>query len=147
MLRRWPALLPANSILTPHPGEMARLCKLELDAVQADRWGLATNQAKAWNQVVVLKGAYTVIAAPDGRVRVLPFANPALATAGTGDVLAGAITALLAQGLAPFDAAVTGAYLHGLAGDLAAQEIGLAGAVAEDIISFLPAAWRRLSGQ
>jgi len=62
-------------------------------------------------------------------------------------VLAGAITALLAQGLAPFDAAVTGAYLHGLAGDLAAQEIGLAGAVAEDIISFLPAAWRRLSGQ
>jgi len=143
----WPALLPANSILTPHPGEMARLCKLELEAVQADRWGLATKQAKAWNQMVVLKGAYTVIAAPDGRVRVLPFANPALATAGTGDVLAGAITALLAQGLAPFDAAVTGAYLHGLAGDLAAQEIGLAGAVAEDIISFLPAAWRRLSGQ
>lgn len=143
----WAALLPPGSILTPHPGEMARLCKLEMDAVQAGRWDLAAAQAKAWNQIVVLKGAFTVIAAPDGRVRVLPFANPALATAGTGDVLAGAITALLAQGLAPFDAAVTGAYLHGLAGELAAEEIGLAGVVAEDIISYLPAAWRRLSGQ
>ena len=143
----WSELLPANSILTPHPGEMARLCKLEMDAVQADRWNLAVSRATAWNQIVVLKGAFTVIAAPDGRVRVLPFANPALATAGTGDVLAGAITALLAQGLAPFDAAVAGAYLHGLAGDLASQEIGFAGVVAEDIVSYLPAAWRRLSGR
>ncbi len=141
----WPALLPPNSILTPHPGEMARLCRLEGDghtAVQADRWGLAARQARAWNQIVVLKGAYTVIAAPTGRVRVLPFANPALATAGSGDVLAGAITALLAQGLAPFDAAVAGAYLHGLAGELVAARMGPAGAAASDIAASLPEAWR-----
>ncbi len=92
----------------------------------------------------MLKGAYTVVAAPDGRVVVLPFANPALATAGSGDVLAGAIVGALAQGLAPFEAAVVGGYLHGLAGELARQELGEAGVVASDLLGRLPVAIRQL---
>lgn len=117
----WASRLPPRSILTPHPGEMARLCGFTDDAdgkatdkVQADRVKLATEKAAEWTQVIVLKGAFTVIADPDGRTAVLPFANSALSKAGTGDVLAGMIVGLLAQGLDPFDAAVAGAYLHGL---------------------------------
>ncbi len=141
----WPALLPPRSILTPHPGEMARLCGLDSqEEVNQRRWDLATEKAAAWNQIVLLKGAHTIIAAPDGRVRVLPFATPALATAGTGDVLAGTIVALLAQGLEPFDAAVVGAYLHGLAGSLAAVDIGQAGVVASDVVTNLPQARQTL---
>ena len=90
----WPKRLPAASILTPHPGEMARLTDCTTGDVQADRIAAAQSQAAIWRQVVVLKGAYTVVAAPDGRTAVLPFANPGLATAGTGDVLAGTIVAL-----------------------------------------------------
>lgn len=141
----WPSLLPPNSILTPHPGEMARLCGLaSADEVSQQRWELATQKAAAWNQIVLLKGAHTIVAAPDGRVRVLPFATPALATAGTGDVLAGTIVSLLAQGLQPFDAAVVGAYLHGLAGSLAAVDVGPAGVVASDVVASLPQARQTL---
>ncbi len=141
----WPTLLPPQSILTPHPGEMARLCGLDsVEEVNQQRWDLATQKAAAWNQIVLLKGAHTIIAAPDGRVRVLPFATPALATAGTGDVLAGTIVALLAQGLQPFDAAVVGAYLHGLAGSLAAVDVGQAGVVASDVVANLPQARQTL---
>ena len=118
-LRLSPADLPENTILTPHPGEMARLCEMEVSDVQSDRMELSRKKAKAWRCVLVLKGAHTVIAAPKGQIAVLPFKNPALATAGTGDVLAGMITGLLAQGLEPFDAAVAGVYLHGLAGQMA----------------------------
>ena len=132
--------LPANAILTPHPGEMARLCGCSTQEVRADRLGLARRKAAEWNVVVLLKGAYTVVAAPDGRVVVLPFANPALATAGSGDVLAGAIVGCLAQGVAPFEAAVLGGYLHGLAGELARAEIGEAGVVAGDLLGRLPGA-------
>jgi NAD(P)H-hydrate epimerase len=137
---KWWERVPANSILTPHPGEMARLMDQEADrdAIQADRWGTARRMAKAWNQVVALKGAFTVVAAPDGRVDVSPFANPGLASGGTGDVLAGAIVGLLAQGLAPFDAAVAGVYLHGLAGELVRAELGNAGMVASDLLPALP---------
>ncbi len=142
----WPTLLPPQSILTPHPGEMARLCGLEsVEEVNRQRWDLATQKAAAWNQVVLLKGAHTIVAAPDGRVRVLPFATPALATAGTGDVLAGTIVALLAQGLDPFDAAVVGAYLHGLAGSLAAVDYGQAGVTASDVAANLPQARQMLA--
>ena len=112
----WPALTPPGTILTPHPGEMARLCDLDHAAVEADRLALARERAAAWGCVVVLKGAHTVVSAPDGRVCVMPFATSALATAGTGDVLAGAIVGFRAQGLEPFEAAVAGAYIHGLAG-------------------------------
>ncbi len=141
---RWQEHLPPQAILTPHPGEMARLCGCSAREVQADRIGLARAQAAEWNAVVVLKGAYTVVAEPTGRAIVLPFANPALATAGSGDVLAGAIVGALAQGLAPFEAAVVGGYLHGLAGELARQELGEAGVVAGDLLIRLPLAMRQL---
>ena len=94
----------------------------------------------------MLKGAYTVIANPDGRVIMLPFATAALATAGSGDVLAGAIVGLLAQGLTPFDAALVGGYLHGLAGSWASEEIGRAGTVASDLLLRLPRALSALAG-
>jgi NAD(P)H-hydrate epimerase len=143
-LENWPQLLPPETVLTPHPGEMARLMSCEIREVQADRIGCATQMAAEWKQVVVLKGAHTVVAAPDGRVTLLPFANPAMATAGSGDVLAGAIVGMRAQGLAPFEAALVGAYLHGLAGELAREALGDAGVVAGDLMGMLPLAIRRL---
>ncbi len=143
---RWWERLPAGSVLTPHPGEMARLMGSTTQEVQADRLGCAAQMAAKWGHVVVLKGAYTVVAAPDGRVTVLPFANPALATAGSGDVLAGAIVGMRAQGLAAFEAALVGGYLHGLAGELARESLGDAGVVAGDLAAMLPLAIRRLKG-
>jgi NAD(P)H-hydrate epimerase len=142
----WWTALPPGTILTPHPGEMARLMGDGVTAkeVQADREGISLRMAAHWNAIVVLKGAFTVVAAPEGRVSVLPFANSALATAGSGDVLAGAIVGLRAQGLDSYDAAVAGAYLHGLAGELASAELGAAGVVAGDLPRRLPLALRRL---
>ncbi len=142
----WWKALPPDTILTPHPGEMARLMGGETTAkeVQADREGVAARMARAWNAVVVLKGAFTVVAAPDGRVVVLPFANAGLATAGSGDVLAGAIVGLRAQGMTAFEAAVAGAYLHGLAGELARADLGDMGLVAGDLLPRLPLALRRI---
>ncbi|MEA3339174.1 MAG: NAD(P)H-hydrate dehydratase [Chloroflexota bacterium] len=141
----WPERLPPESILTPHPGEMARLMDCTAAEVQADRMAAAQSQAAAWGQVVVLKGAHTVVAAPDGRTAIEPFINPGLATAGTGDVLAGAIVALRAQGLGAFEAAAAGAYLHGLAGELARVEMGAAGMVAGDVLAHLPRAWQYIA--
>jgi NAD(P)H-hydrate epimerase len=143
----WWQLLPVDSILTPHPGEMARLMDSTIKDVQASRLDVAVDMAAKWHQIVLLKGAHTVIAAPDGRTTVMPFANPALAKAGSGDVLAGAIVGLLAQGLAPFDAAVAGAYLHGLAGELTRENIGVTAAIAGDLIGFLPVAIREVTGE
>ena len=132
----WPQLLPPNTVLTPHPGEMARLMGVGLGEVkERDRVDLAREKAAEWGCVILLKGAYTVIAAPDGRCAILPFANPALATAGSGDVLSGVIVALLGQGLASFEAAVLGGYLHATAG----QESGLqAGLLAGEIADWVP---------
>ena len=144
-MRDWPRQLPAASILTPHLGEMARLMECATGDIQANRVIAAQSQAAAWEQVVVLKGAHTVVATPDGQTAILPFANPGLATAGTGDVLAGTIVALRAQGLDPFEAAATGAYLHGLAGELARQEFGTAGMVAGDLLTHLAQAWQRVA--
>lgn len=138
----WPKLLPPDTILTPHPGEFARLAGLETADVQADRLALAQEKAAAWDCVVVLKGAFTVVAAPDGRTALLPFATAALASAGTGDVLSGAITGLRAQGLAPFDAAVAGAWLHGMAGVRAAEFLNTtASVVAGDVLELLSDAY------
>ncbi|MCL4239536.1 MAG: NAD(P)H-hydrate dehydratase [Anaerolineae bacterium] len=135
----WPRLLPPGTILTPHPGEFARLARLEREEVQANRLSLAQAKAAEWNCVVVLKGAFTVIAAPDGQTAVEPFATSALASAGTGDVLAGAIAGLLAQGLAPFDAALCAGWLHGLAGVRAAELMATAISVtAGDVLEALP---------
>jgi len=145
-LNGWAEHLPRPAILTPHPGEMARLIKAEdKSSINKDRIGTARRAAAEWGHMVILKGAFTVIAHPDGRATVLPFANPALATAGSGDVLAGAIVGLLAQGLEPFEAAVCGAYLHALAGELARQEIGEAGVIAGDVLARLPGAIRGLA--
>ena len=141
----WPSLLPADCILTPHPAEMARLCGLSsAQEVSDNRWALALARAAAWKAVILLKGPYTVIANPEGDLAVLPVATAALATAGTGDVLAGVITGLLAQGLAPFHAACLGAWLHGRAGELCEQKIGCAGVVARDLLPLLPAAMNEL---
>jgi len=143
---RWWSDVPAGSILTPHPGEMARLLHAERDAVQADRIGTALRAAREWRQIVVLKGAYTVIASPDGEAYVLPFATPLLATAGTGDVLAGILVGLLAQGLKPLDAAIAGGFLHGLtAVEIEENWEQGAGTVASDLVAALPAALKRLT--
>lgn len=145
-MTEWWKRLPESSVLTPHIGEMARLTGESIAAVEVDRIDSASKFAQQWGHVVVLKGAFSIVAAPDGRVVVMPFANPALATAGSGDVLAGSIVSLRAQGLAAFDAAACGAYLHGLAGELARKEIGLAGIIASDVAARLPAARRAISG-
>ncbi len=134
----WPQRLPPNAILTPHPGEMARLMGQSLNAVRdEDRVELARSRAAEWGHIVVLKGAYTVIAAPDGRVTLLPFANPVLAVGGSGDVLAGIIVGLLAQGAAPYAAAVLGGYLHAAAGQMASDYWGDAGVLAGELADWV----------
>jgi hydroxyethylthiazole kinase-like uncharacterized protein yjeF len=135
----WPQRLPAPTVLTPHPGEMSILCGEGIEEIQADRVDHARRYAKEWGHIVVLKGAFTVVAAPDGRTTVVPFATSALATAGTGDVLAGLIVGLRAQGVEAFEAAVAAAYLHGRAGELAASALGTEAAViAGDVADQLP---------
>ncbi|CAG0935664.1 Bifunctional NAD(P)H-hydrate repair enzyme Nnr [Thermoflexales bacterium] len=141
----WWTRVPSPAILTPHPGEMARLTRLALKEIEADRERVASEYARRWGHVVVLKGAFTVIATPEGRSILLPFANPALATAGSGDVLAGTIVAFRAQGTPAFEAALCGAYLHGAAGEVLYREIGSAGALAGDLLTRLPRVWRTLS--
>ncbi len=143
----WPQYLPEGTVLTPHPGEMARLVGESAEADAMPRWKLAREKAREWGQVVLLKSAFSVVAAPDGRAMILPFANPGLSSAGTGDVLAGVIVALRAQGLGAFEAAVAGAYVHGLAGEVARQSLGVVGMTASDVLSALPEAWQRIAGQ
>jgi len=117
---------------------MARLVGRSLSALRdEDRVELARDCARQWGQVVVLKGAYTIIAAPDGRATLLPFANPLLAVGGSGDVLAGIIVGLLAQGVAPYPAAVLGGYLHGAAGQLARDYWGDAGLLASELADWV----------
>jgi NAD(P)H-hydrate epimerase len=140
----WWRKIPDNAVLTPHPGEMSRLSGLSVDEVQADRPSIARKCAAAWRKTVVLKGAYTVIAAPDGRCRVSPFANPGLASAGTGDVLAGIIAGLAAQGLELFDAASLGVYLHGAVGEKIRSELGDTGMLASDLLPALPVVIKQL---
>ncbi|MBN1220020.1 MAG: NAD(P)H-hydrate dehydratase [Anaerolineae bacterium] len=143
----WWKLLPPHCILTPHPGEMARLIGSSTKEVQISRLELAPQMAARWNQIVLLKGAHTVVAAPDGHTMVLPFANPALAKAGSGDVLAGTIVGLLAQGVSPFEAAVAGGYLHGLSGEIAREHLGVTAVVAGDLLGFLSVAISEVSGE
>jgi NAD(P)H-hydrate epimerase len=135
----WPKLLPAPAILTPHPGEMSVLTGLATDEIQKDRLTVARKFAQEWGHVVVLKGAFTVIAAPDGRTTTIPVATPALARAGTGDVLAGLITGLRAQGVDAYDAARAGAWIHAQAGLTAAGFQGSTAAVmAGDVLEAIP---------
>ena len=125
-------------ILTPHPGEMARLVGLSTPAVQARRLDLARETAAKFGVTLVLKGAQTVVAAPDGRASINSTGNPALASGGTGDVLTGLIGGFLAQGLAPWDAARLGVYLHGLAADFFVSHHGQRGMIAGDLLAVLP---------
>jgi len=144
---RWWEHLPGDSVLTPHPGEMARLLGCDVQTVQRNRIETACTAAAQWRCTLVLKGAHSVVASPEGRAMVIPFANPALATAGTGDVLAGAIVGLMAQGVPGFAAAVCGAYLHGLAAQMGGEEYGETGMVAGDLLPLLPLALKRIRGR
>lgn len=136
--KEWWKRIPFDAVITPHPGEMARLCGLDTDEVQSNRFELALQKSAEWNKTIVLKGANTVIAAPDGKLRINLSANAGMATAGTGDVLAGAISGLLAQGLNLFDAACLGTYLHSQAGERARIKLGDAGMMASDLLGELP---------
>ncbi len=132
----WHKKLPPLSILTPHAGEMSALTGLSKDEIQNDREAIAKKFSAQWGHVVVLKGAFTVIAAPDGRIAILPVATPALARAGTGDVLAGLIVGLRAQGLDAFESAVAGAWIHARAGLAALGAVGSAASVlAGDVLA------------
>jgi len=139
----WPARLKAKLILTPHPGEMRRLWPgLLREPLPADRQEQAVQFAQRTGAIVVLKGAGTVVTDAE-RVYVNKTGNPGMATAGSGDVLTGAITALMGQGLSDFDAAVLGVYIHGLAGDIASQKTGQVSLIATDIIGALSDAFMK----
>ena len=130
--------LGKGRVLTPHPGEMGRLLNKSTAEVNKDRPKAAALAAEEWGAVVVLKGAHTVVAAPGGRVSVDPHEVPALASGGTGDVLAGVIGGLLAQGCEPFTAAVTGVYVHASAGRAVSEHLGDSGLLASDLLLEIP---------
>ena len=131
-------------IITPHPGEMARLLGRETKDVVAARVDVAREAARLCNCIVVLKGHQTLIADRDGHVNVNPTGNPGMASGGMGDVLGGMIAAFLARGVDPFDAACAAVYLHGFAGDLLKEEMGDTGLAAMDLAERIPAAIQRL---
>ncbi|MBE0670923.1 MAG: NAD(P)H-hydrate dehydratase [Anaerolineales bacterium] len=134
-IKDWHKKIFTSAVLTPHPGEMSALTGLPTEEIQSNREVVALKYAKEWGHVVVLKGAFTLIASPDGHFTVIPVATPALARAGTGDVLAGLIVGLLAQGLNAYDAAVAGAFIHAQAGLLAADVFGTTASVlASDVL-------------
>lgn len=130
----------APTVLTPHPGEMARLLKVETEVVQRDRLAAARGAARRFGSIVVLKGARTIVAAPDGDAFIIPNGNAGMATGGMGDVLTGMIAAMVGQGLEPLPAAWAAAYLHGLAGDLVAARLGNAGLLAREVADAVPLA-------
>jgi hydroxyethylthiazole kinase-like uncharacterized protein yjeF len=133
----------APTICTPHPGEMGRLLGVSTGEVQGNRLGSAKRAAAELDCIMVLKGARTIIATPDGQARINPTGNPGMASGGTGDVLTGMIGGLLAQGPAPFDAAAAAVFFHGLAADHAAEKKTEPCLIAGDIIDFLPSALKR----
>jgi NAD(P)H-hydrate epimerase len=131
-------------VITPHPGEMARLTGLSIQEIQSDRVRVARQYARDHNAYVVLKGHRTIIAEPGGRVWINNTGNPGMATGGTGDILTGIIAGLIAQ--IPQDiatAVIAGVYLHGMAGDLVRDEIGEASLIATDLLLGLPQAFRK----
>lgn len=142
----WPKILKQTAVLTPHPGEFAIMTGLSIDEIESSRTHYAQAYAEQWGHVVVLKGAYTVVAAPGCRVATIPFATSALATAGTGDVLAGVILGLRGQGVAAFESAVLGAYIHARAGMIAAREYGTeVSVIAGDVVDGLPYVFAELN--
>ncbi|MFO8101470.1 MAG: NAD(P)H-hydrate dehydratase [Dehalococcoidia bacterium] len=144
---QWWQNLPEKVVLTPHPGEMSRLMKKSVREIQEDRLEAALTAARQWGRTVVLKGAFTVVASPEGKAGICGIANPGLASAGTGDVLAGAIAGFMAQGLPPFDAATCGVYIHAMAGEMVKAEIGDTGMIASDLLLALPVVIREIKEQ
>ncbi len=140
----WEGRVVRACVLTPHPGEFRRF-GFEVDDDDDSRSAAAHDAAMAWRQVVVLKGADTVIAAADGSVRRASFEVPALGSAGTGDVLAGIIASLIGQGLTPFDAASLGVFLHARAGEHVSERLGDAGLMATDLLPVIPRVRRHLA--
>ena len=142
-LERWWTLLPEGTVITPHPMEMSRLCQgMNVSGGNIDRLELVRQKAQEWQVNVVLKGSCTIIAEPSGRARINWCGTPVLATAGTGDVLAGMVAGLLAQHMQPFDAASVAVYLHTAAADLVTQEMGMGrvGLLASDLLTRIPRA-------
>ena len=136
--------LKTKAVLTPHPGEMARLLKIPVSEIQNNRIKSAVDFSVKYNVVTVLKGEKTIIADTDGKYEINKTGNPGMATGGTGDVLSGVITSFIGQGLNPYDAAVLSVYLHGRAGDIAANEKGFYGLIASDVVEKLPMAIKEL---
>jgi NAD(P)H-hydrate epimerase len=138
-IRNWSNIFSTPAILTPHPGEMSVLTGLPIEEILGNRLEIAEKYSKKWGHFVVLKGAFTVIAAPDGQIAVVPVATSALARAGTGDVLAGLIVGFRAQGMNPFKAACAGAWIHATAGVVAAENMGnTASVIASDVLNAVP---------
>jgi len=133
-----------STIITPHPGEMARLAGLKVSSINSDKKNVAKKFASEYNVTTVLKGYMTVIASHENTCYINRTGNPGMASAGCGDVLSGIIAALLASGMRPFKAARLGVYIHGLAGDIAAKEIGEISLRARDLLRFLPEAFKRV---
>lgn len=136
--------LKAPAIITPHPGEMARLLHSTPKTVNSNRENTAINFAKKFGVVTVLKGAGTIIASPDGEVYINHTGNSGMATGGSGDVLSGIISSLLAQGASPINAAAAGVFLHGTIGDLAAEKLGKISMLPTDMIDMIPTAYLKL---
>ena len=146
-IENWWELLPEQSVLTPHPGEMSILTGLDIDEIQANRWEIAQDYANQWQVSLLLKGAMTIVAAPGGGMYVNPISEPALATAGSGDVLSGVIGGLLAQDVNAISAAASGAWIHGRAGMLAREKVGSDFSVtAVDILDAIPAVFQEVMG-
>jgi NAD(P)H-hydrate epimerase len=143
----WCRQIIDNAILTPHSGEMARLTGMSVTEIQSNRLCITREMASEWKKTVILKGAYTIVAAADGRCRICPMANPGLASAGTGDVLTGVVAGLLAQGLDFFDAASLGVFLHAKAGENVKAELGDTGMIASDLLPMLPKAINKLKNK
>ena len=140
----WWRRFKGNAILTPHPGEMARLIGMEVDEVQKNRLNVTEEAVHRWNQTVVLKGAYSITVSPEKPSVINPAVNPGLASAGTGDVLAGVISGLLAQDLPSADAASCGVYLHGEAGESVRKKLGDTGMIASDLLPELPVVIKKI---
>ena len=141
---QWWLRLRGEAVVTPHLGEMSKLTGANIDDLTSSRIETATDVSKLWDKTVVLKGAHTVVSSPSGKPQISPFKNPGLASAGTGDVLAGIIAGLMAQGLSTFDAASAGVFIHGETGERPRHEIGDTGILASDILAKLPHTLRHI---
>lgn len=135
-----------NAILTPHPKEFSRLTKLSVEEIQTNREKLTKEYAKIWKQTIVLKGANTIIAS-DRKTIISPFANPLLATAGTGDVLSGIIAGLISQGLNCFDASCVGVYIHAMAAEILKKKLGDSGMLASDLLEIIPRVIKKIKDE